>query len=153
MHQITKISSVANPGNIESLFCSNNKNIASLFCSNNENIESLFCPDRIMTSCSMQPLTTRRTSNTSTALWRFGLSGLIQTSFDQVFITTCFMWLLTTTILRQTNDGHKSENRARHHNFRTKMKIMSCLGACSSCACTACRTRPSGSGWPALVET
>lgn len=26
-----------------------------------------------MTSCSMQPLTTRRTSNTSTALWRFVL--------------------------------------------------------------------------------
>ena len=62
---------------------------------NNENIESLFCPDRIMTSCSMQPLTTRRTSNTSTALWRFVQSGFIQTSFDQVFIKTCFMWLLT----------------------------------------------------------
>ena len=62
------------------------------------------------------------------------ISGLNQTSFDQLFITTCFMWLLTTTILRQTNDGHKCENKARHHNFRTKMKTMSCQGACSSCA-------------------
>ena len=35
------------------------------------------------------------------------MSGWNQTSFDQLFITTCFMWLLTTTILRQTNDGHK----------------------------------------------
>ena len=71
MHQITKISSVAS-----------NEIIESLFCSNNENIESLFCSDRIMTSCSTQPLTTRRISNTLTALWRFLLSGLIQTSFD-----------------------------------------------------------------------
>ena len=36
-----------------------------------------------------------------------------------------------TTILRQTNDGHKYANRTRHHNFRTKMKIKSCRGACA----------------------
>ena len=28
-------------------------------------------------------------------IYLYVMSGLIQTSFDQVFITTCFMWLLT----------------------------------------------------------
>ena len=66
------------------------------------------------------------------------ISGLIQTSFDQVFITTCLLWLLTP----QSSDKQMmvTNMQTRHHNFRIKMKIMSYRGACSPCACTACRT-------------
>ena len=51
---------------------------------------------------------------------KFLLAGLVQTSFDQVFITTCFIWLMTpqssdkqmmvTNMIMQTGQGVNGDN-------------------------------------------